>query len=126
MVNALFDTNVLVDLLRGYTPAHDWIKAQGDLGLSRIVWFEVMDGVKDKFRQRQALNLMREFHMIEWVQADVEWASSQLLKFRLSHNVGSFDCLIAAPSQRLQLPLYTRNIKHFTPMLGALAKQPYS
>jgi predicted nucleic acid-binding protein len=54
------------------------------------------------------------------------WAREKLLKHRLSHNIDAFDCLIAAPSYRLQFPLYTRNLKHFTPLLGKLAQQPYS
>ena len=35
------------------------------------------------------------------------------------------DLLIAAPSQRLQLPLYTHNLKHLSPLLGTLAQKPY-
>jgi hypothetical protein len=31
----------------------------------------------------------------------------------------------SAPSYRLQLPLYTRNLKHFAPLLGKLAREPY-
>jgi predicted nucleic acid-binding protein len=45
--------------------------------------------------------------------------------FTLSHGVGIMDCLIASVSYRLQVPLYTRNLKHFTPLLGALAQTPY-
>jgi hypothetical protein len=33
---------------------------------------------------------------------------------------------IAAPSYRLQVPLYTRSLKHFAPLLGRLAQQPYT
>lgn len=40
-------------------------------------------------------------------------------------NVDAFDCLVAALSFRLQLPLYTRNLKYFAPLLGHLAQQPY-
>jgi hypothetical protein len=32
----------------------------------------------------------------------------------------------SAPSYRLQLPLYTRNLKHFAPLLGKLAQEPYA
>lgn len=35
------------------------------------------------------------------------------------------DCLIAAPAQRLGVPLYTRNLKHFSPLLGDLAVMAY-
>lgn len=49
----------------------------------------------------------------------------QIMKFGISHNVGVIDCLIAAPAHRLKLPLYTTNLKHFTPILGALAVRLY-
>lgn len=35
------------------------------------------------------------------------------------------DALIAAPAFCLQLPLYTRNTKHFLPMIPSLVQQPY-
>jgi predicted nucleic acid-binding protein len=39
--------------------------------------------------------------------------------------IGMMDCLIASVSLCLQLPLYTRNLRHFTPLLGTLAVKPY-
>jgi len=53
------------------------------------------------------------------------WATEQLIVFNLSHNIDVFDCLIAAVSHRLQIPLYTRNLRHFEPLLGPLARPPY-
>lgn len=44
---------------------------------------------------------------------------------RLSQNVDMMDCLIAASVHRLGLPLYTRNLKHFLPLIGDLACKPY-
>ena len=35
------------------------------------------------------------------------------------------DLLITAAARRLALPLYTPNLKHFVPLLGDLARQPY-
>lgn len=63
--------------------------------------------------------------MISNVPDDHEWAIKQMLRYHLSHNVGAFDCLIAAPAYRLRLPLYTHNLKHFAPLLGDLARRPY-
>lgn len=48
-----------------------------------------------------------------------------LARYRLSHGVGMMDCLIASTSARLQIPLFTRNLKHLTLLIGALAVQPY-
>ena len=50
---------------------------------------------------------------------------AQHVTHRLRFGVGVLDCLIAAPAFRLQLPLYTHNLKHFTPLLGDLAQKPY-
>lgn len=46
-------------------------------------------------------------------------------QFRLSHNAGINDCLIAAVAERLQPPLYTANLKHFRVLLPAWAQKPY-
>lgn len=63
--------------------------------------------------------------MVNIVQSDTEWAMRQFQPYRLSHRGGILDCLIAALCPRLKLPLYTRNLKHFAPLLGTLAQQPY-
>lgn len=126
-MNTLIDTAIIVDLLRRHPPALHWANANPDmqLGITPIVWMEVIIGSKNKTKQMHAERLMQRFIMVYLTDDDTRWAMLQLKKYYLSHNIGINDCLIAAPSQRLQLPLYTRNIKHFTPMLGALAQQPY-
>jgi predicted nucleic acid-binding protein len=125
MVSALVDTSVMVDLLRGYLPAQSWYLAQSDLGVSRAVWLEIIEGAQNLHTQRDALKLLRRFELVELTTPDVIWATEQLIVLNLSHNIDVFDCLIAAVSHRLQISLYTRNLKHFTPLLGALAQLPY-
>jgi predicted nucleic acid-binding protein len=125
MVKALVDTSVIVDMIRGYLPAQNWYLSQSDLGLSRGVWLEVMEGVENSRAQRDALKLLRRFELVELTTADTIWATQQLITFYLSHNIDAFDCLIASASFRLQLPLYTRNLKHFTPLIGSLAQRPF-
>lgn len=125
MVAGLLDTAILVDMLRGYTPAEQWLAQQAQLGITRIVYLEILDGVLNKAEQRRALALLQRFDRIELTTADLEWATQQLIRYRLSHNIGMMDCLIAAPSHRLSLTLFTRNLKHFTPLLGDLAQKPY-
>ncbi|MBL8163685.1 MAG: PIN domain-containing protein [Anaerolineae bacterium] len=125
MVNALVDTSVVIDLLRGYPPAQAWYLRQTDLGVSRAVWLEVLEGTQNRHDQRQALKLLKRFYLDEMTEADGVWATDQLLGLSLSHNIDAFDCLIAASSHRLNVTLYTRNLKHFVPLLGGLAQSPY-
>jgi len=85
----------------------------------------VLQGVQSSKAQRRALRTLREFERVDLTTSDIDWAIRQLTGFKLSHNIGGLDCLIAAVSHRLQLPLYTTNTRHFTPLLGALAQRPY-
>lgn len=127
MVMALVDTSIIVDVLRGYPNASTWFPAQQQLGVSRYVWFETLQGTQNKASQQRAISLLKTIpDVIEVTPQDHQWALNALLQYRLSHNVDVLDCLIAAASQRLQVPLYTRNLKHFQPMLGTLAQQPYA
>jgi predicted nucleic acid-binding protein len=50
----------------------------------------------------------------------------QLERLQFSHHGGMKDCLIASVAYRLQVPLYTHNLKDMTPMIGSLAIKPYT
>ena len=125
MVNGLLDTAVLVDLLRAYPPAGDWLSRQSPLGVSPVVWLEIIEGAEDKRAQVRAIKLLQRFERIEVVTEDFDWAIQQALRFRLSHNINMTDCLIASTAHRLNLPIFTTNLKHFHPLLGDLAQKPY-
>lgn len=120
-MNAILDTVILVDLLRGYLPATTWFTSQANppFGLTPIGFLEVINGVQNKLKQQQALTLMSQFEMCYLTSTDMDWAMQQLVRYKLSHNVGMMDCLIASVSYRLQVPLYTTNLKHFAPLLRA-------
>ena len=127
VLDALTDTTILIDLLRSHPPALQWRTTNPNLivGMASIVALEVIQGAMNKVDQQRAENLVSQFSLVYLTEDDQVWALRQLHAYHLSHNVGLLDCLIAAPAFRLQLPLYTRNLKHFTPLLGSLAQQPY-
>lgn len=85
----------------------------------------MLKGAQNKADQQKALQLLRSFERVDVQVGDVDWAIASLLKYGLSHNVGAFDCLIASVNHRLQMPLYTRNLKHFTPLIASLVQAPY-
>jgi predicted nucleic acid-binding protein len=115
----------LVDLVRKHPPALTWIASQEQPGVCSIVWLEMLLGAQNKQDQQKALKLLQSFEKMDVEIVDMDWAITSLLKYGLSHNVGALDCLIASVSHRLQMPLYTRNLKHFTPLIGPLAQSPY-
>jgi predicted nucleic acid-binding protein len=127
VVDAFVDTAILVDIMRNHPPVTQWMQVNQTLeaGVIPTVWMELVQGSRDKQAQEQALKLLALFELIHFVQADVTWAMQQLRTYHLSHNIGANDCLIASVAYRLQVPLYTQNLKHFTPILGSLAQKSY-
>lgn len=125
MVDAPLDSSVLIDLLRGYAPAEVWLEQREFLGVTHIVWLELLEGAKNKQSQHKAIVPLRRFHLVETIPSDFEWEVNRLVMLGLSHQVDAFDCLIASVSYRLNVPLYTRNMKHFVPLISNLAPTPY-
>lgn len=125
MAGGLVDSAIIVDILRSYEPALEWFSTQPVLAVSRPTVLEILQGVRDKAHQQRAVALLDHFDIVPLTDADAIWATGRLLDFQLSHNVGALDALIAGVAYRLQVPFYTRNLKHFAPMLGALVKVPY-
>lgn len=125
MVEKLVDSSVLIDILRGYPEAHAWFDQQPILYITRITWIEVIQGAKDNSSQQRSLKLMRRFGLIELQASDITLAADLMLSWRLKLNIDLGDCLLCATVLRLQQPFYTRNLKHFSPILGELAVSPY-
>jgi predicted nucleic acid-binding protein len=125
MVSAIVDSAVIVDLLRGYTPAILWINQQNNIAVTSIVEMEVLQGALDKRHLLRAVKQLNEFDKLDMRQSDLDWATQQLRTYRLSHQVSMMDCLIASVGFRLEIPVYTRNLKHFRPLIGRLALRPY-
>lgn len=119
------DTSILVDVIRNHTPALDWLDTQSQLGITTLVYMELVEGATTRADRQRALRLLSRFSLVYLTEADQQWAMQQHLVYAPSASVGLVDCLIASVGFRLQLPLYTRNLKHFRPLLGPLAVNPY-
>ena len=126
MVDAMLDTNIIIDLLNAHPPATQWAHSrQLKLGITSVTWMEVIYGAQNKIKRDAAFKFMRQFEMFRLIEEDQDWAMKQLFQHRLQYGIDVLDCLMAAPSHRFQLPIYTRNLKHFMPLLGTLAIQAY-
>jgi predicted nucleic acid-binding protein len=122
----IVDTTVILHYFRNYGNARLWVDTQPfRLSIVSITWLEVMSGVSSKANQIQSKNVLGKFDLLYPSSIDQQWAMQQLEHFQFSHHIGKDDCLIAAVAYRLQIPLYTHNLKDMTPLIGALAIQPY-
>lgn len=122
---ALLDSSILIDLLRDFPSAQNWA-AQGHFAaISRITWFELIQGAEGRKSQKSALQMMQRFSLIEIEHQDIVLATELLLEWRPRLHIDTFDCILCASAKRLDIPFYTRNLKHFSPILGNLAQSPY-
>ena len=84
-----------------------------------------MAGANSKANQAESRRVLDKFELLYPIMSDQQWAMDQLERFQFSHHIGKEDCLIASVAYRLQVPLYTHNLKDMTPLIGSLAVQPY-
>ena len=127
MSTGFVDTNIVIDILRKRDAAVEWLRQQPhQLSISPYVWMEIMYGAAGSHGEQSALQLLGQFEMVYPTQTDVEWAMEKLLELRHHRGVDVMDCLIAAICARVNAPLYTCNLKHMVPLLGANAAiRPY-
>lgn len=123
----LIETSILVDLLRGYAPARQWIDnlSSNDRYISVITAAELLAGCRNRNEQR---SVEREIALYPILWLDEEgsrtaWAWYR--QFRLSHGLGFLDCLIGATAHHHDLTLATLNEKHFAPLPKLRVERPY-
>ncbi|HET8955516.1 MAG TPA: type II toxin-antitoxin system VapC family toxin [Solirubrobacterales bacterium] len=123
-MNVVLDTTVLVDHLRGYSLAGEYIAALGaPPSCSEVTRIEILRGLRSDERR----GAERLFALITWAPVDEEVgrrAGELGRRWRRSHpGIGVPDLAIAATAEMLEAQLATRNVKHF-PMFEGL-RAPY-
>ena len=115
----LIDTDILIDYLRDYPPAVEWLEALSvDLILSAINVAEIYSGMRES--ERPKIETLLECFTIIPVDAALAESGGLLRRdFGKSHGTGLADAIIAATVQKLGCSLATLNKKHF-PMLDSV------
>ena len=116
----VFDTDVLVDFLRGRTEAASFLRERTEaLLLCSVTVAELFAGVREG-RERTALNaLLGAFEILPVDRAVAERGGLYRREFGRSHGTGLADALVAAASESIGARLVTLNARHF-PMLTDL------
>ena|SRR5258708_3719666 len=118
MTVGIVDTTVIVHIFRKNAEAKAWLVAQTNkLSVTSITWLEVMYGAPGKIGQQVCKTILDEFELINLTEDDQTWAMTQMQAYRLSRGIGINDCLIASVCHRLQIPIYTHNVKDMTKIL---------
>lgn len=123
----LLDTDVAIDILRSYPPAVAWLQGLGatPMAMPGLVAMELLQGCRDKTEQKRIEQFLQQ-HSLFWPNlTDCQCAMQDFSDYRLSHNLGLLDALIAHTAVGLKEPLATFNVKHYGVIQGLMTLQPY-
>jgi predicted nucleic acid-binding protein len=112
----LVDTNILIDVSRGFEPTIELLKREGSyavLYISVTTQMELIIGCKNKQDLNALASFLDSFQVASLNQNIATRAVSLLQTYYLSHGLLIVDALIAATALENQLLLLTRNQKDF-------------
>jgi predicted nucleic acid-binding protein len=126
MTEVLVDSDILIDHLRGYDPARQYLKrfeAGEEKGyLSVITVAERATGqMRQEGEENKIHQLLALFTHID-LDFTIAWRGGEI---RRQHGTRMADALIAATALMRDLPLSTRNLRHFAPIEGLRVEKPY-
>ena len=127
MKAALFDTNILMDYLKGKPEAISVVDSclqEGRvLTCSLITKVELLSGAR-RGEEKILHDFLDAFDRIGLDDNIAEVAGQYMNLFRKSHGINAADAIIAASVQVREAVLYTLNKKHF-PMNDIMIVKPY-
>lgn len=86
----ILDTDVMVDLLRGYPPATAWLESLGEaeIGLPGFVIMELIQGCRNKQEQQHLQQRIAPFKVLWPKPEDCDRALATFARLYLSSNLG--------------------------------------
>jgi predicted nucleic acid-binding protein len=107
-MNAVFDTNVLIDYLNGSTEARHELESYETVTISVVSWIEILVGASEH-EEAEIREFLRRFR-VHTVNAGV---AGRAVDIRRQSGIRIPDAIIWATAQHLGLILVTRNTRDF-------------
>ena len=123
----LLDTDVMIDLLRKYQPALDWLDSlnKEEIVLSGFVAMELIQGCRNKAEQEKVEKELVNYR-VAWPTEETYYeVLSVFTRYHLSHGLGIIDAIIGQMAVVSGLPLHTFNQKHYEAIPNMKTIQPY-
>jgi predicted nucleic acid-binding protein len=123
----LLDTDVMVDILRGFEPAIAWLNSldEEEIGVPGLVAMELLQGSQNSREQRRLEKELEVYELYWPATEDCNRALETFASYRLSDNIGLMDALIAETAVGHNAQLATFNIKHYRVIKSLQSVQPY-
>jgi predicted nucleic acid-binding protein len=123
----LVDSDVMIDILREYTPALGWLKTldSEDIGIPGLVAMELLQGCRNGAEQQKLEKVLRPYRLYWPDRTDCGRAFNDYSKYHLSNQISILDALIAETAVGLGVKLATFNHKHYCVVSNLQIIQPY-
>lgn len=114
----LFDSDVLIWMLRDHLAALQFVADSNSRALSIVTYMELMQGARDREDLHRVKSLLHDFgfEVIPLSEAIGHRASIYLEEHTLTSGLDMADALVAATAVECNLPLGTANLKHYRPL----------
>lgn len=124
----LLDTDVMVDVLRGFPPALAWLASLVDepIVLPGFVVMELIQGCRNRREQRKLERVLVPYTVVWPARETCDTALHVFGRFHLSHNIGVIDALIGQLAVDLDTPLWTFNQRYYVAIPNLRTMQPYA
>ena len=108
-MNAVVDTNILIDYLNGSSKAKHELEAFETVYISLVSWMEVLVGAAEGDEESEIREFLRRFriHPVD------EGVAERAVDIRRKNNIRLPDSIIWATAQQLGILLVTRNTRDF-------------
>lgn len=109
----LFDTDVLIDILRGKAGAKEAVLKYSGMEnlISVITYSEILFGMREH-EDEKTLMFLNAFKTVG-VEKETAEIALDIKRRSKGHALELYDCLIAATAIKRNIPLITRNKKHY-------------
>ncbi len=127
---AILDSDVLIDLARGYAPAIELldglIVGSERPAISVVSEMELLVGARTRGELRFIAQLTRRLLVLPISEMISLRARNLCAKYGMSHGLTIPDALIAATAIAARGRLFTRNVRHFSYLPSIRLRTPYT
>ncbi|KYH31206.1 type II toxin-antitoxin system VapC family toxin [Neomoorella mulderi] len=129
MNSIVIDSDILIDHLRGFQLATDFLSRvfQGEFTgyISVLTEMELLAGTMPKKNEKEMVeNLLKRFSPVP-VSSNIARRAGELLRKYRINGLVPVDAIIASTALELKAILVTKNTKHFDLIDGLLSLKPY-
>jgi len=111
----VFDTDVLIWVLRGYSNAADAVDAAESRAISVVTYMELVQGARDKREVKSIKSFLADmqFRSLPLTENVGHRASIYMEEYSLATSLSMADALVAASAVEANVQLITGNVKHY-------------